>query len=170
MRKMVVCLSGILWGLFSGAWMFVSNRASWERAFQHTNIHGRRTCREVVVRLQRHDSILDPHPRYHPIVLDDDASFGRHTNAGGTNCGWGNSIGNDTHSATRARRADRAPVAALGKVRARCRPSSCPCPRFRRSQSPCLVASLLRKWKWITCGIDAPLAPRPSADTTPGTR
>ena len=113
MRKMVVCLSGMLWGLFSGAWMFVSNRASWERAIQHTKFYGRRTRREVVVRLQRHDSILDPHPRYYPIVLDDDTCFGRHTNAGGTNCGWGNSIGNDTHSATRVRRADRARVCVL---------------------------------------------------------
>ena len=100
-------------GPFSGAWMSVSDRASWGRAVQRTRSPGRRTHREVIVRLQRDDPILDSNSRYHAIVIDDDVRIGWHINPRGPNSSGSGGIGNDTHCTTRMRRADRARVCVL---------------------------------------------------------
>ena len=93
--------------------MSVSDCASWGRAFQRTRSPGRRTHRKVIVRLQGDDAILNSNPRYHAIVVDDDVHIGWHINPRESNSGGSGGVGNDTHSATRVRRADRARVCVL---------------------------------------------------------
>ena len=59
---------------FSGAWMSVSDRASWGRAIQH--MRSPESHREVIVRLQGHDAFLNSNPGYYAITVVDDVRIG----------------------------------------------------------------------------------------------